>query len=153
MAIFDVSEILQFAVRIEENGEKAYRRFSKTIQDAGELFTYLADEEVKHKKTFEDILSKIEKYEPPESYPGEYFAYLRAYADNIIFAEKNLDKELDKVKDAGSAIEFGIQREVDSILYYLEMKNFVPEHQHSVILKVVDEERSHYVKLSELKKK
>ncbi len=152
--MFNASEILQFAIRIEENGEKMYRRFSKAIKDSKnkKLFGYLADEEVKHKKTFNDMVSKIEKYEPPESYPGEYFAYLRAYADDIIFTHKNLDNELTKIVDALAAIKFAIQREVDSILYYLEMKNFVPEHQHKVIHKIVDEERNHYLKLTEIKK-
>ena len=116
MSVFEASEILQFAVRIEETGEKAYRHFAKSIEGAGETFNYLADEEVKHKKTFEEMLSKVEKYEPPESYPGEYFAYLRAYADNLIFAEKALDRELARVKDRESAVEFGIRREVDSLL-------------------------------------
>ncbi len=154
MTLFEVSEILQFALRIEENGEKIYREFSKTMEgnNVKKLFSYLADEEVKHKKTFEDMVSKVEKYEPPESYPGEYFAYLRAYVDNTIFTHKNLDKELAKVKDAITAIEFSIRREIDSILYYLEMKNFVQKDQHNAIYKIIDEERRHYLKLTELKK-
>ncbi|MDA7857994.1 ferritin family protein [bacterium] len=154
MNFFNASEILQFAIRIEENGEKIYRRLSQNIDDSKlkEAFTYLADEEVKHKGTFQEMVSKIEKYQPRESYPGEYFAYLRAYANNIVFFPKKLEKELSQIKDVASAIDFGIRREVDSILYYLEMKNFTPESQHDVIHKVIDEERSHYLKLSELKK-
>lgn len=154
MDFFNASEILQFAIRIEENGEKIYRQFSKTVKDdkVKKLFDYLAGEEVKHRKTFQEMVSKIEKYEPPESYPGEYFAYLRAYADDIIFTYKKLDKELSEITDAMTAIEFGIRREVDSILYYLEMKNFVPENQRDTIYKVVDEERSHYLKLIEIRK-
>lgn len=155
MNLLRACDVLQFAIRIEENGEKIYHQFSKTMEDndVKKLFSYFADEEVKHRETFEAMVSKIEKYEPPQSYPGEYFAYLRAYADNIIFTPEKLDKELAKISDAVSAIEFSIRREVDSILYYLEVKNFIPENQHNVIYKVLDEERSHYLKLTELKKK
>ena len=154
MNLLRACDVLQFAIRIEENGEKIYRQFSKTMKDSNikKLFDYLADEEVKHKKTFENMVSKIEKYEPPENYPGEYFAYLRAYADNIIFTHKNLANALTKITDAITAIEFSIRREVDSILYYLEMKNFVPENQHNVVYKVIDEERRHYLKFIELKR-
>ena len=154
MNLLRACDVLQFAIRIEENGEKIYRQFSKTMKDSSikKLFSYLADEEIKHKKTFEDMVSKIEKYEPPQSYPGEYFAYLRAYADHIIFTHKNLDKEMAEISDAVSAIEFSIRRETDSILYYLEVKNLIPEDQHNVIYQVIDEERSHYTKLTELKK-
>lgn len=155
MGIFKASEIYQFAIRIEENGGKFYRKMAEKLENASmkKVFTYLANEEVKHKKTFEDMVSKIEKYEPPESYPGEYFAYLRAYADNIIFSQEKLDKEMLKIKGAISAIDFAIQRELDSILYYLEMKNLVPESQRNLIDGIIEEERRHFVKLSGLKKR
>ena len=126
---FTASEILQFAIRIEENGEKFYRYAARITEDddAKKIFEYLADEENGHKKTFEDLLSKIEEFPPLESYPGEYLAYLRAYVDNIIFTNEALDKEVSEVKDTLSAINFGIQRELDSILYYYEIKKFVPQ--------------------------
>jgi len=154
MGIFKASEIYQLAIKIEENGEKFYRKMAEKLKNANmkKVFTYLGDEEVKHKKTFEDMVSKVEKYEPPESYPGEYFAYLRAYADNIILSQRKMDREMPKIKDAITAIDFAIQRELDSILYYLEMKNLVPESERNLIDGIIEEERRHFMKLSELKK-
>ena len=151
---FDASEILRFAVRIEENGEQFYRHAVRVTEDddAKEIFDHLADEETKHKETFEDMLSKIEKYEPFESYPGEYFAYLRDYVDRIIFENEVLDHEISKVTDTSSAIDFGIQRELESILYYHEIKKFVPESQHVLVDGILDEERKHFSKLSEIRK-
>jgi len=149
---FNISEIYQFAIKIEENGEKFYRSIAKKTnnKEVKELFIFLADEEVRHKKVFEELLSKVEKYEPPEIYPGEYFAYLKAYAEELIFP-KGVEKELEK-EDIIEAIDFGIRRELDSIMYYLEAKSFVPETQHSELDKIIQEERSHFVKLSEIKK-
>ncbi|MCK4352928.1 ferritin family protein [candidate division WOR-3 bacterium] len=154
MKIFQASEIFQFAIRIEENGEKFYREISKIIKDKEikSVLNYLADEEAKHRKLFGDMVSKIEKYEPPESYPGEYFAYLRAYVDNIIFTNEMLNKEISQIKDTVSAMNFAIQMELDSILYYEEVKKFVSESQHISINKIIDEERKHFLKLVELKK-
>lgn len=150
---FDASEIFQFAIRIEENGENFYRYAVQITEDddVKKMFNYLADEENKHKKIFEEILLKIEKNEPLESYPGEYLAYLRAYMDNIIFSNEIFNKEISSVKDTFSAIKFGIQREVESILYYQEIKKFV-KSQHDLIDKIIDEERRHFLKLSDLKK-
>ena len=73
--------------------------------------------------------------------------------DNITFTNEVLDKEISEIKDTLLAINFGIQRELDSILYYHEIKEFVPKNQHSLIDKVIDEERKHFSKLSELRKK
>ncbi|MCM8819132.1 MAG: ferritin family protein [Candidatus Omnitrophica bacterium] len=150
---FNISEIYQFAIKIEENGEKFYREFAKKTKDeeVQNLFLFLADEEVRHKKIFEDNLSKIEKYEPPEAYPGEYFAYLKKYAEGLIFT-KGIEKEMEK-KDIIDAINFGIRRELDSIMYYLEMKDLIPETQHLELDKIIKEERSHFVRLSNLKQK
>lgn len=150
MSIFKPSEVFQFAIRIEENGETFYREMAGKLNDPAikDLFTVLADEEVKHRKTYEGMVSNIEKYEPFETFPGEYFEYLRAYADNHIFAQDMLQKEMDKINDTTTALQFAIQRELDSILYYQEVKNLVPENQRNVIDKIIDEERKHYMKLS-----
>ena len=150
---FNASEIFQFAVRIEENGEKFYRKVADLSDDTNlkNLFTFLADEEVRHKQTFGELLSKIEKYEPSETYTGEYFAYLKAYADQIVFSSM-IDRELDEKMNPVSSLEFGIRRELDSILYYLEVKKAVPETQRHLIDTIIDEERSHFLKLSNLKK-
>jgi rubrerythrin len=147
------SEVLQFAIKIEENGWRFYNKVAEANDDekVKDLFTFLADEEIKHKETFEAMLPEIDKYEPREVYPPEYFAYLRAYADNIIFkhgVEKDLSEDLEPV----SAVDFGIIIEVDSIAYYNEVKNFVPQNQRSVIDKIIEEERKHFLKLSNLKK-
>jgi rubrerythrin len=151
---FDASEIFQLAIRIEENGEKYYRHMSKVLKDTKvkDLFNYLADEEVKHKKLFELMVSKIEKYEPVESYPKEYFAYIRALADDVIFNERKLDEDLKKIEDAVSAIDFAKEKESNSILYYQGVRNLVPENQRNSINSIIDEERSHFTELSNLKK-
>jgi rubrerythrin len=151
---FKASEIFEVATKIEENGEKLYRHAVTLTEDGKmkDLFSLLADEEVQHKKTFEGMLSKLESYQPPESYPGEYFAYLRSYAENIVFAPDIMDKELAGIKDVKEAMEFAVQREIESILYYLEAKGFVPERQKQEIDRIIDEERKHYLKLVEIKK-
>ena len=153
MKIFDISEVFQLAIRVEENGEKFYRAVAEKTENAKikETFTYLADTEVTHKKMFEDMLLTMEKYEPTESYPGEYFEYLRAYADGVIFKEGKLAQEISNVQDVKSAIDFALRRELESIFYYQEMKRFVPKYQHHLLGKIIDEERKHFVDLSRLK--
>ncbi len=151
--LYGASEVLQFAIKIEDNGWEFYRKVADTSNDEKieELFVFLADEEVKHKEIFEGMLPEIEKYEPREIYPPDYFAYLRAYADNIIF-KKGVEKELTGDLEPISAIDFGMLMEIDSIAYYNEVKNFVPENQRNIIDKIIEEERKHFLKLSELKR-
>ncbi|MCK4296983.1 MAG: ferritin family protein [Candidatus Marinimicrobia bacterium] len=154
MSMFNSSEIYQFAIKIEENGEKFYRQMTEKLDDpkVKELFTFLANEEVDHKRTFEKMLSKFEDYTPVESYPGEYFAYLKAYADNLVFGFKKFDDDISKIEDAESAVQFAIGKELDTIMYFQEMKNLVPESELKRIEAIINEERKHVVKLSEIKR-
>ena len=156
MQIFAASDIVQVAIRIEENGIIFYK-FAEQLakqEEAKKLFAFLADAEAGHKRTFEKFFAAIDKYTPPEQYAGEYSAYLRNYVDNnIIFTKEVLDKQLAGVKDTVAAFDFAMQRELDSILYYHEIKNLVPTAQHDAVEKIIDEERKHYALLCDMKKR
>jgi rubrerythrin len=149
---FDVSEVFQFAIRIEENGERFYRKVAEKNSDKEikSLFTFLADEETSHKKIFTDMLKKVNNYQLSETYPGEYFQYLRSYADTLIFPPE-IDRELGVSPELLKVLDFGIRRELDSIMYYLEAKSFVQETQHRILDNIINEERNHFLKLSRMK--
>jgi len=154
MDILRASEVFEVAIKIEENGEKFYRHAATLTEDADTkaMFTHLAEEEVKHKQTFQGMLSRVEDYQPTESYPGEYLAYLKTYAEGLIFSPEKLEAEFAKVTTASDAIDFAIQREIESILYYIEAKNLVPQNQRDQIDRIIEEERRHYLKLVGAKK-
>jgi rubrerythrin len=153
MSIFAASDVLQFAVRMEENGGLFYRKAAELSDnsDAKKVFLHLASEEAEHLKTFEKFLSKVELYEPTEDYPGEYLAYLHNYIDGkVFFSEETCAL---KSIDVASALDFAIQREMDAILYYTELKAFVSENDQKTIDAIIEEERRHFAQLSETKKK
>ncbi len=155
MSVFAASDIVEVAIRIEENGVNFYK-FAEQIakkEDEKKLFAGLAQAEVAHKKTFEKLFAGMEKNTPPESYEGEFSAYLRSYVDNnIIFTKEIMDKQLSKITNTSEALDFAIQRELDSILYYHEIKKMVPVGQHDALEKIIDEERKHFLALTNMKK-
>jgi len=76
MQVFAASDIVQVAIRIEENGIIFYK-FAEQLakqEEAKKLFAHLADAEAGHKRTFEKFFASMEKYNPPEQYAGEYSA-------------------------------------------------------------------------------
>ena len=96
--IFSGSEIAGLGVEIEKNGRDFYDTvFSVSKNDAvKKLFKYLSGEEEKHIATFEKILAAAEKYEPAESYTGEYMSYMKALASECVFTKKNKGREIAK---------------------------------------------------------
>ena len=155
METFEAGDVFEVALQIEKHGERFYRHAVNLTDDPKmkEVFSFAADEEAKHRKLFEAMAAKVEKdYKPPESYPGEYCNYVRAYADNLVFPEEKMEAQFSAIRNMEDAVEFAIQKEIESILYYLEMKNFVPASQHEEVDRIIEEERKHYLNLSDLKR-
>jgi len=118
-----------------------------------ELFTLLAKDEIAHKKFYSEILQQLGDYKPHENYVGEYMAYLRSYSDRIIFNQETFDQKLNEINDVASAIDFAIGAELKSIQYYHEIKELVPNKNHQKIDQIIEEERRHFIKLSEIEKR
>jgi rubrerythrin len=155
METIKAGDIFEVALQIEKHGEKFYRHAANLTDDpkVKQVFSFAAEEEAKHRKLFEGMAAKVEAgYKPPESYPGEYCNYVRAYADNLVFPEEKQEAQFRSIETAEDAVELAIQKEVESILYYLEMKNFVPASEREEIDRIIDEERKHYLRLADLKR-
>ncbi|HUW23644.1 MAG TPA: ferritin family protein [bacterium] len=154
MNIFAGSEIVELGIQIEKNGRDFYNALVEQLknQKAKETFKYLAGEEEKHIAVFQNILDSVHKYEPPESYPGEYFAYMNALARDYVFTQKDKGREIAKnVKGDKEAISLGIGFEKDSIIFYVGMKKVVPEYDHKIVDRLITQEQDHLRQLSELK--
>ena len=152
--IFAGSEIVELGIQIEKNGRDFYNALVEQLknQKAKETFKYLAGEEEKHIAVFQNILDSVHKYEPPESYPGEYFAYMNALARDYVFTQKDKGREIAKsIKGDKEAINLGIGFEKDSIIFYVGMKKVVPEYDHKIVDKLITQEQDHLRQLSELK--
>jgi rubrerythrin len=153
--IFAGSEIVEIGIQIEKNGRDFYNAVARQSknQKAKGLFQYLAGEEEKHIAVFSKILDAVSKYEPPESYPGEYFAYMNALAGENVFTQKDKGSELaKKVTSDKQAIEMGIGAEKDSIIFYEGMKKAIPDYDLKIIDQLIAQEQDHLRQLSDLNK-
>ena len=151
----NIHDVVNFAIRIEENGERFYREAAEIItnQPVKELFERLSNEETGHRKTFERLLSGLGDYQPPETYEGEYLAYLKDFIDGkAVFKDHPKIGQLAKASSVVGALDFAIQRETDSILYYQEIKKFVGTRRTDTIDLIIDEEKKHFSILSKLRR-
>ena len=141
---FNANEILQMAEQLERNGADFYRKSIEKIQDpAGkELLLSLAEMEDQHEKTFADLRSKLTASEKAQTVfdpEGETVRYLKALADSKVFFEKTID-----TNSMEGILKEAITAEKDSILFYLGLKDAVPEALgKDRIDAVIKEEMSH----------
>jgi rubrerythrin len=124
---FNADDIFEMAEQMERNGIKFYTTAAKSVSDddAKSLLLEFADMEKEHEKIFSEMrkeLSSDEKQKTVFDPQGEAVYYLRALADTRVFFEKKID-----VSSLENILKDAIQAEKDSIVFYLGMKEAVPE--------------------------
>jgi len=153
--IFAGSEIVELGLQIERNGRDFYSILVKQSKNAKarDIFQYLLGEEEKHIKVFQGILEKTDKYEPQGLDADSYFAYMNALASEYVFTQKDKGVQIARaIKSDTEAVDKGIGFEKDSIIFYEGMKKTVPEYDLEIVGELIEQEKSHLTKLSELKK-
>jgi rubrerythrin len=124
---FNADDIFEMAEQMERNGIKFYTTAAKSVSDddAKNLLLEFADMEKEHEKIFSEMrkeLSSDEKQKTVFDPQGEAVYYLRALADTRVFFDKKID-----VSSLENILKDAIQAEKDSIVFYLGMKEAVPE--------------------------
>ena len=118
------------------------------------LSRWLAGEEKKHISVFEGLREAFIKIDINGPYNWEEVTlYFKALIDTKVFPDssegKNLTQELE---DEIGAIHIAISIEKDNILYFQEIREFVPENEREIINKLIKEEKNHILKLLDIKK-
>ncbi len=145
-------ELINIAIDIERRGIAFYDVMSRSTEDAAarDVFQRLAEMERVHIQIFQGMLGETDKYQPS----GERADYLQALVDNAVFSDDAITSEMATQANSDiKAIELAIAAEKDSILFYYEMKETVPQHPHQMLNRIIAEEKSHMEQLSALKKK
>ena len=146
---FSANEIFEIAEEIERNGAKFYRKIAQKVTNPykKQLLNDLASMEDDHEKTFKSLRSKLsmdEKIQTTFDPEGESERYLRALADTRIFYEKEVD-----TNSMEDILKSAITAEKDSIVFYLGIKDVVPEQLgKQKIDEIIREEMNHISLLS-----
>jgi rubrerythrin len=139
-----MTNILEYAMQMEKDGEDYYRQLAQKTGNNGlrTILTMLADEEVKHYNTIEKI--KTQNTQIAES--------------DILTDARNVFVQ---IKESGESFDFDINEsglyqkardiEKKSRDFYMEKANEVTEEfQRTLFLKLAVEEKKHYVLLDNI---
>jgi rubrerythrin len=153
---FSGSELIEMAIRIEENGGKFYSDAGKASKSTAlkKLFKDLSEEESRHRKVFMDLRKLVPDEELSmrlDPYSEDDMTYLYALADSEVFTGKG-SRLAQRVRSERSALNLAIAMEKDSILFYIELLGMVREKDRSILDDLINEEKEHLRKLSALLK-
>lgn len=155
--IFKATDILLAAQEVETRGEVFYNRLVETTTDAKlkDMFVFLAKEETRHKELFAKLYERVGQVELPAwAEEDEYVDYLKFLLDShTLFRLGDLDRLKQFMGTAEEAIETAMGFEKDTILFFVEMHEFVPEGEKKYVKACIDEERSHLRLLASMLRK
>jgi rubrerythrin len=139
-------EIIEIAVRIEENGNAFYHAAAEILTDHPEtsgLFTDLADKEIQHIGVFQKLAEKLET-EDFDLDENEASAYINHLADSHIFGRPDAGKELAKtVTTPRQALDIAFKFENDSVAFYTELEKRVKSDAKKLVKQIIEEEKEH----------
>jgi rubrerythrin len=139
-------EIIEIAVRIEENGNAFYNAAAEILkdhQDTKGLFLDLAEKEIMHIAVFQKLAEKLET-EDFDLDQNEAAAYINHLADSHIFGRPDAGQELAKtVTTPRQALEIAYKFENDSVAFYTELEKKVKSDAKKLVKQIIEEEKEH----------
>ena len=157
---FNANEMLDLAIRIEENGGRFYRKAAQLQTDPENqaLLDQLANMEAHHKLTFETMKKSVSEagktatvFDPLDE-SGQYLAAMAdthggegspAIADTLTGKESMVQ-----------IIDIAIGLEKESILFYLGLKDMVPpKYGREELDRIIREEQQHLTQLNAFRKR
>lgn len=158
MAVFTAGELFDIAVGIERNGVAYYDSLSQLTSDPSLKKTYeqLAQMERLHVGMFQKMRTGAGASGPvvPAPDEAEYGTYLKALIDSSVFTDDRVARELARrASGPAEALQLALGAEKDSVLFYIGMRDLVPQTDRDVVDGIIREERQHIRELSDLKRR
>ena len=142
--MFTATELLDMAIKLENNGEAVYRSALAKVKkpELISLLEWMADEEVQHARFFSELKLKLETNQVNpfmEEMSRELFDDLLG---NQNFSLKEVD--FSSIDNTDELIAVFIEFEKDSVIFYKVLEPFVQApvaREH--LRKIIDEENLH----------
>jgi rubrerythrin len=142
--MFSASEILDLAIKIEENGERFYRQAMKRFPDQAlqEMLFWFAEQEARHRDFFLKMKNSLKDGTADRWVEQLSGAMLQGAVDDHLFSMDEVD--LDTIGDVRTLVDIAIGLEQDTVMFYEIIASFVTEPEVLHQLKaIINEEQKH----------
>jgi rubrerythrin len=145
--MFTIGEIIDLAVRVEQNGEALYRDAMAKVpnKELQSLLLWLADQEAEHAKWFRAIGETVRKTPGDPELEEMGRAIFGSILGDQAFSLKDVD--FTKISKIGDLLEKAIEFEKDTILLYEMLGGFIDDQKTHRHLESIIREEEHHVEL------
>lgn len=146
--MFSIQEILDLAIRIENNGESVYRRAVDEISETAlaSVLQWMADEEAEHARWFSELKHRLRTHST-----NPFMLEMSRKVFDDILGEKSFshqDVDFSKIDRVSDLVAVFIEFEKDTILFYETLKPFIEDNDTlNNLEKIIAEENKHIAQL------
>jgi rubrerythrin len=147
--VFTLSEIIDLAIRIEQNGAMAYRKAQAAVSDPALIsqLHWLMEEEADHEKWFTSLKEELGESEGDPKLDEMGQAVLQSVLGDRTFSMEETD--FLKLEDVESLLELSVEFEKDTILFYQMLSAFIEDEKTLTRLTQIIEEENRHVQVLE----
>jgi rubrerythrin len=151
VALLTGDEVIEIAVRLEENGEVFYNTAAENATTPGvkALFRDLAMQEQYHRRAFQQMgRDVVELALSPEQF-DQFQAYTGALLQQSFFAQPESALNLASgAEDERAALKAALDFEKEAMLFFHELEDVVKGPGRETVARIVLEEKQHVQRLS-----
>jgi rubrerythrin len=147
--VFTLSEIIDLAIRIEQNGAMAYRKAQSAVSDPAlnSRLHWLMEEETDHEKWFTSLKEELgEKAGDPKLDEMGQAVLQSVLGDRTFSMEETDFLNLEGVE---SLLKLSVEFEKDTILFYQMLSAFIEDEKTLTRLTQIIEEENRHVQVLE----
>jgi rubrerythrin len=151
MSELTLLDVLRVAVAVEEAGRALYEELAESAELVSQsaALRMLAIEESRHESDFRDILDRYGGRAPRDlaiAEPGEDLTKWLS-----LFSPDRLAEEAEKISSAEEALSFAARREMDTIMFYSEVRDMMDDELDiEVVDWIIEQERAHFHRVNDL---
>lgn len=152
--LFQLNEIIKFAIEKENESAELYQHLLNhtTAPEIKSILERLIQDEHRHKAFYTEMMRMSEIHSPskPLKDNEEYDAYMKDMIASTRKAPLLTEADFSDVK---LIIDYAIDREKDSVMFYSGLRNYVPDASKETVSKIISEEVKHVAILMGLERK
>jgi len=151
--LFSIDEIAEMALEIERLGAAFYEEALDHVKSEAvrDLFALLREEEEAHEEQFEEVIRSLREAPEGPALDAEWTEYVRALTESRVFPNQAaVQAAVAGITDEASALHLALQFERETILFFHEMKTAVSAEAIPILDALIEEERGHVRRLSQL---
>jgi rubrerythrin len=148
--MFTLGEIIDLAIRIEKNGENAYKKAQEQteIPAMAALLKRLAADEADHQKWFTHLKSEVQGDQTDPAFDEMGKSVLEGVLGDQAFSIQEAD--FSKIEDLKALLRLSIEFENDTLLFYEMLSAFIEDEKIlNQLNRIIDEETHHALLLNE----